>query len=115
MDDNGKPIYFDGIDNSAYITGKAAHAGRGSWIYIDSESFSGARADIVDCYSRGANACLLWVRTNACRACALKAQCTKGPQRRIKRWEDDLSERGVSVSFGSIVLQKSFCRKCQQF
>jgi transposase len=27
--------------------------------------------------------------TNACRACALKAQCTKGPQRRIKRWEDE--------------------------
>src|SRR5258706_12122115 len=25
--------------------------------------------------------------TNACRTCALKAQCTKGPQRRIKRWE----------------------------
>ena len=24
--------------------------------------------------------------TNACRTCALKAQCTKGPQRRIKRW-----------------------------
>jgi len=23
--------------------------------------------------------------TNACRTCALKAQCTKGPQRRIKR------------------------------
>ena len=27
--------------------------------------------------------------TNACRSCALKAQCTKGPQRRIKRWEDE--------------------------
>src|ERR1035438_10454038 len=27
--------------------------------------------------------------TNACRTCALKAQCTKGPQRRIKRWEDE--------------------------
>ena len=27
--------------------------------------------------------------TNACRACALKARCTKGPQRRIKRWEDE--------------------------
>jgi len=27
--------------------------------------------------------------TGACRTCALKAQCTKGPQRRIKRWEDE--------------------------
>ena len=27
--------------------------------------------------------------TNACRTCALKAQCTKGPQRRIKRWQDE--------------------------
>ena len=28
--------------------------------------------------------------TNACRTCALKAQCTKGPQqRRIKRWEHE--------------------------
>jgi hypothetical protein len=27
--------------------------------------------------------------TTACRTCALKAQCTKGPQRRIKRWEDE--------------------------
>ena len=27
--------------------------------------------------------------TNACRTCALKAQCTTGPQRRIKRWEDE--------------------------
>ena len=27
--------------------------------------------------------------TNACRACALKAQCTKGPQRRITRWEHE--------------------------
>jgi transposase len=27
--------------------------------------------------------------TNACRTCALKAQCTKGPQRRITRWENE--------------------------
>jgi transposase len=27
--------------------------------------------------------------TNACRTCVLKAQCTKGPQRRIKRWEHE--------------------------
>src|SRR5882724_5588143 len=27
--------------------------------------------------------------TNACHACALKAQCTKGPQSRITRWEHE--------------------------
>ena len=27
--------------------------------------------------------------TNACHTCALKAQCTKGPQRRIRRWEHE--------------------------
>ena len=27
--------------------------------------------------------------TNACRTCAVKAQCTKGPQRRITRWEHE--------------------------
>ena len=27
--------------------------------------------------------------TNACRSCVLKPQCTKGPQRRIKRWEHE--------------------------
>ena len=27
--------------------------------------------------------------TNACRTCVLKAQCTKGPQRRITRWEHE--------------------------
>jgi Transposase DDE domain len=27
--------------------------------------------------------------TNACRTCALKALCTKGPQRRITRWEHE--------------------------
>jgi arylsulfatase len=30
-DDNGKPIYFDRIDNSAYILGKAKHSARRSW------------------------------------------------------------------------------------
>jgi arylsulfatase A-like enzyme len=25
MDNNGKPIYFDGIDNTAYVTGKSKH------------------------------------------------------------------------------------------
>jgi len=39
MDNNGKPIYFDSIDNSAYILGKAEHSARKSWVYIDGESF----------------------------------------------------------------------------
>ena len=43
---DGKPIYFDGIDNSAYVTGKAEHSARNSWIYIDGETFGGVRADI---------------------------------------------------------------------
>ena len=44
---DGKPIYFDSIDNSAYILGKAQHSARRSWIYIDGETFKGARADIA--------------------------------------------------------------------
>ena len=43
---DGKPIYFDSIDNSAYIMGKAKHSARNSWIYIDGENFMGARYDI---------------------------------------------------------------------
>jgi Sulfatase len=43
---DGKPIYFDSIDNSAYILGKAKHSARDSWIYIDGENFMGARADM---------------------------------------------------------------------
>src|SRR5262245_41597675 len=39
-DNAGKPIYFDSIDNSAYILGKAPHSTRRSWIYIDGESFN---------------------------------------------------------------------------
>ena len=51
---DGKPIYFDSIDNSAYILGKAPHSARTSWIYIDGETFNGARADIGgDPRSRG--------------------------------------------------------------
>jgi arylsulfatase len=45
LDNSGKPIYFDGIDNSAYVTGKAKHSARDSWIYIDGETFQGMRAD----------------------------------------------------------------------
>ena len=43
---DGKPIYFDSIDNSDYIFGKAPHSARKSWVYIDGETFQGARADI---------------------------------------------------------------------
>ncbi len=45
-DNNGKPIYFDSIDNSAYILGKADHSARKSWIYIDGETFQAIRVDI---------------------------------------------------------------------
>jgi len=46
VDNNGKGIYFDGIDNSAYVTGKAPHSARNSFIYIDGETFGGVRVDI---------------------------------------------------------------------
>lgn len=48
VDNKGKGIYFDGIDNSAYVTGKARHSARNSWVYIDGEAFGGLRADIGD-------------------------------------------------------------------
>src|SRR6266700_3205910 len=43
---DGKPIYFDSIDNSAYILGKAKHSARNSWVYIDGENFEAALYDI---------------------------------------------------------------------
>src|SRR5271166_621424 len=43
---DNQPIYFDSIDNSDYILGKAQHSARKSWVYIDGETFWGARADI---------------------------------------------------------------------
>src|SRR5262249_10378417 len=43
---DGKPIFFDSIDNSAYILGQAKHSARRSWVYIDGESFMGARVDV---------------------------------------------------------------------
>jgi arylsulfatase len=46
VDNNGNPIYYDSIDTSAYILGKAQHSARTSWIYIDGEVFQGARDDI---------------------------------------------------------------------
>lgn len=41
------PIYFDSIDNSAYVLGKERHSARRSWVYIDGESFMGARVDVA--------------------------------------------------------------------
>jgi transposase len=35
--------------------------------------------------------------TDACRTCALKAQCTKGPQRRIRRWEHECVVEAVQA------------------
>jgi arylsulfatase len=32
---DGKPIYFDSINNSDYILGKAKHSTRRSWVYIN--------------------------------------------------------------------------------
>ncbi|HKN30236.1 MAG TPA: arylsulfatase [Roseiarcus sp.] len=43
---DGKGIYFDSIDNSAYILGKAKHSARTSWVYIAGEAFDGARTDV---------------------------------------------------------------------
>jgi arylsulfatase len=45
---DGKGIYFDSIDNSAYILGTAPHSARKAWVYIDGENFYGMRADIGD-------------------------------------------------------------------
>jgi len=44
-DNDNKPIYFDGIDNTDYVMGKTKHSARTSWIYVDGENFYGARAD----------------------------------------------------------------------
>ncbi len=45
-DNNGKPIYFDSIDNSAYILGKSDHSARNSWVYINGEYLNAIRTDI---------------------------------------------------------------------
>ena len=48
VDNSGKPIYFDSIDNSDYILGNAKHSARRTWIYLDGENFTGSvRADIA--------------------------------------------------------------------
>ena len=45
-DNNGKPIYFDGIDNRPTSRAKPNIRRATGWIYIDGENFSGVRADI---------------------------------------------------------------------
>jgi arylsulfatase A-like enzyme len=40
---DGKPIWFDGIDNSAYVTGKTKQSARQEWVYIDSVHLMGVR------------------------------------------------------------------------
>ena len=45
-DNNGKPIYFDSIDNSAYILGKAEHSARKSWVFINGEYLNAIRVDM---------------------------------------------------------------------
>ena len=45
-DNNGKPIYFDSIDNSAYILGKSPHSARKSWIFINGEYLHAVRVDL---------------------------------------------------------------------
>ena len=42
----GEAIYFDGIDNTGYVTGKAKHSARDGWIYTDGEKFLGMRYDV---------------------------------------------------------------------
>ena len=42
-DNNGKPIYFDSVDNSAYILGKSPHSARRSWVYVNGEYLNATR------------------------------------------------------------------------
>ena len=46
-DNNGKPIYFDSIDNSSYILGKSSHSARRSWVYINGEYLNAIRVDMA--------------------------------------------------------------------
>jgi arylsulfatase A-like enzyme len=43
---DGKPIYFDSIDNSAYILGKSPHSARKSWIFVNGEYLNAIRVDM---------------------------------------------------------------------
>ena len=44
---NGKPIYFESVDNSDYILGKSKHSARRSWIYINGEALGAVWVDIA--------------------------------------------------------------------
>lgn len=46
-DNDGKPMYFDSIDNSAYILGKSPHSARKSWIYVNGEYLHAVRVDMA--------------------------------------------------------------------
>jgi arylsulfatase len=35
VDNDRRPIYFDGFDNSAYVLGRADHSARQDWIYVE--------------------------------------------------------------------------------
>ena len=47
VDNTGKPIYFDGIDNSAYVMGKAPHSARRTFVYIEGEQLGAVRVDVA--------------------------------------------------------------------
>jgi arylsulfatase len=40
---DGRPIYFDGLDNSAYVLGKAPQSARQDWVYIEATDFLAVR------------------------------------------------------------------------
>ena len=46
-DNNGKPIYFDSVDNSAYILGKSQHSARRSWVFVNGEYLNAIRVDMA--------------------------------------------------------------------
>ena len=62
QNDNGDPIYFDSIDNSAYVLGEAKHSARKSWIYIDGETFGAVRQDLCG-DGEDEDICIAWKYT----------------------------------------------------
>jgi arylsulfatase A-like enzyme len=59
-DNNGNPIYFDSIDNSAYVLGKAQNSARKSWVYIHGESLGAVRRDICGDEPDAKHICIAW-------------------------------------------------------
>src|SRR5664279_3796180 len=89
---DGKPIYFDSIDNSAYILGKDQHSVRKSWIYIDGEVFQGA-PNVDPC--RGCRRC--------CRCCQNRSACRRcqpihAGEARSRPWRRESPRRRYSTS-----------------